>query len=125
MNLLKERAGLKRWSAVLNFESRVDDLVHTQLAFIRLLYRHWEEPDNDGHRWSYDETERAVNMRAEGKSVDEIAYALGRSSLSVSNRISQAVGIRQMEVKIKGLINGDLEGEHAAGVFEGTLRRSQ
>lgn len=78
-----------------------------------------------GSKWSYEETERAVEWKAEGKSLEWIALKLDRTVQAVAARITQAVGIQQTEVHIKGIIDGRLENEHADGMFEGTLRKAR
>lgn len=83
----------------------------------------WSEPDKDGKHWSIQDVERAVTMRAEGWPLEAIAFDLKRSTVAVSSKISQAIGIRQLEISIAGLIDGVLDGDEASGRFVGTLKK--
>jgi len=83
-----------------------------------------QEYDDDRKRWSDREVEVAVGMRADGCSIESIALRLERSTQSVATKISQVVGIQQLEVTIKGFIDGDLDGHHEEGQFTGTLRKA-
>lgn len=107
-----------------DFLEVADKTIRGQGEIIQALLEYLDAPANDGERWTDEETERAVDMRADGRSIEDIAITLDRSAQAVANRISQAVGIRQIEVRIKGLIDGDLSGEHTTGMFDGVLRKT-
>lgn len=76
-----------------------------------------------GSPWTEAETEKAVMMKANGVSLEDIALRLDRTVQAVANRITMAVGIKQTMVRLNGYLEGRLEGELAEGHFQGVMHR--
>lgn len=109
--------------AIMNHVDCANILIDIHTGFLKFILKYMHSPDNDGRKWTEAETEAVVLRRAEGESLESIALDAGRSVQAVANRITMAVGIKQLEVQINGMIDGDLQGEHAEGMFQGTLRK--
>jgi hypothetical protein len=72
----------------------------------------------DKYQWTEKEDIWLVELRAEGAPIDAIALQMGRTSASISSRLTQLVGVKR-PMHIAGIIDGYLNDEKVRGYFVG------
>lgn len=75
---------------------------------------------NRNKPWDDEEDEFLVGYRAEGKSLEWIADALGRTVAGCATRLSTLVGIPRGDL-VEKYISGQLDGSEVAGIFVGKM----